>query len=66
MKSAAFSVPGRGTYAAETILRQILVGADQKVSRAAFGGSLFLDGDGAPKARNLGRVLINPPSRPGR
>jgi hypothetical protein len=37
---------------AETILRQIMAGADQKVSRAAFRGSLFVDGDGAPKSRN--------------
>jgi len=37
---------------AETILRQILVGADQKVSRAAFRGSLFEAGDAAPKSRN--------------
>jgi hypothetical protein len=37
---------------AETILPQILVGADQKVSRAAFRGSLFVDRDGAPKSRN--------------
>ena len=36
-----------GALTAETILREILVGADQKVSRAAFGGSLFVDGDGA-------------------
>ena len=32
----------------ETILRQIRAVADKKVSRAAFGGSLFMDGDGAP------------------
>ena len=51
-------------YAAETILRQILVRADQKVSRAAFRGSLFVDGDGAPKARDLGRVPINRSCRP--
>jgi len=31
---------------------QILPGSDQKVSRAAFRGSLFVDGDGAPKSRN--------------
>jgi hypothetical protein len=37
---------------AETILRRILAGAEQKVSRAAFRGSLFVDGDGVPKSRN--------------
>jgi len=44
----------------ETILRQMLAGADQKVSWAAFRGSLFVDRDGAPKACNLGRVHLNP------
>ena len=47
-------------------MRQILAGADQKVSRGAFRGSFFVDRAGAPKARNLGRVHINPPCRPRR
>jgi hypothetical protein len=35
---------------AETILCQVLAVADQKVSRAAFRGSLFVDRDGAPRS----------------
>jgi hypothetical protein len=51
-ESGAFFGTQAAPKTAETILRQILAGADQKVSRAAFRGSLFVDGDGAPKSRN--------------
>jgi hypothetical protein len=38
------------------------VRADQK-STGRLSGVLFVEGDGAPKARALGRVLINPHCR---
>ena len=43
--SGHFSVP-RGTLNGRDDLRRILAGADQKISQAAFGGSLFVGGDG--------------------
>jgi hypothetical protein len=40
-KSGVFSPAGLRPCVGETILRRIRAAADQKVSRGAFGGSLF-------------------------